>query len=322
MHKQELLDFIRKISEMDRSQRMLVADGLAKAEQSQAVFDIIESRFEELGCCPHCGAGQFHKHGFANSLQRYRCLDCRKTFNALTGTPLARLRKRESWLEFLATLMQSLSVRDAARRLNVNSKTAFLWRHRFLEWISEDKAQNLSGITEADETFFLYSEKGKKKLDRPPRMRGGRARKRGLSKEQVCVLVARDRHDATADFITGMGPVSAEGLRENLLPLLDKDALLVSDTNNAYLKFSRDAGITFHRINTSQKKRVEGAFHVQNVNAYHSRLKEWIRRFHGVATKYLHHYLGWRRALETYREMSPRLLLSRALMQLPHSTGT
>jgi hypothetical protein len=39
-------------------------------------------------------------------------------------------------------------------------------------------------------------------------------------------------------------------------------------------------------------------FHINNVNAYHSRLKEWLRPFHGVATKNLPNYLGWRRTLE------------------------
>jgi hypothetical protein len=34
------------------------------------------------------------------------------------------------------------------------------------------------------------------------------------------------------------------------------------------------------------------------VNAYHGRLKEWMRRFHGVATKNLPSYLSWRRTIE------------------------
>ena len=33
-------------------------------------------------------------------------------------------------------------------------------------------------------------------------------------------------------------------------------------------------------------------------NAYHGRLKEWLRRLHGVATKNLPNYLGWRRTLK------------------------
>jgi hypothetical protein len=40
---------------------------------------------------------------------------------------------------------------------------------------------------------------------------------------------------------------------------------------------------------------------VQNVNAYHQRLREWIARFHGVASRYLPNYLGWRRALDGQR---------------------
>lgn len=39
-------------------------------------------------------------------------------------------------------------------------------------------------------------------------------------------------------------------------------------------------------------------FHINNINAYHSRFKGWMRRFHGVATKNLPNYLGWRRTQE------------------------
>ena len=38
--------------------------------------------------------------------------------------------------------------------------------------------------------------------------------------------------------------------------------------------------------------------HINNVNGYHGRLKEWMRRFHGVATKNLASYLNWRRTTE------------------------
>ena len=47
--------------------------------------------------------------------------------------------------------------------------------------------------------------------------------------------------------------------------------------------------------------RVDGQIHVQNVNAYHSRFKQWLGRFHGVASKYLPNYLGWRWAIDGER---------------------
>ena len=44
-------------------------------------------------------------HGQASRLQRYRCRACQRTFNALTGTALARLRKKEKWLGFDAEVV-------------------------------------------------------------------------------------------------------------------------------------------------------------------------------------------------------------------------
>ena len=56
--------------------------------------------------------------------------------------------------------------------------------------------------------------------------------------------------------------------------------------------------------------------HINNVNAYHSRLKQWLNRFNGVATKNLPNYLGWRRALEAWATNSTRKPGSKALSEM------
>ncbi len=55
---------------------------------------------------------------------------------------------------------------------------------------------------------------------------------------------------------------------------------------------------------------IDKVFHIQNVNAYHSRLKGWMTRFHGVATKYLDHYLGWHRYMDVTEELNENSMLS------------
>lgn len=92
--------------------------------------------------------------------------------------------------------------------------------------------------------------------------------------------------------MTGLSPVSKAQLCECLPPVLDEDVLLVSDVNASYLYFAQEAGISHESVNLSAGTRVKGAFHVQHVNAYHSRQHQWIARFHGVATLYLPNYLG------------------------------
>ena len=48
------------------------------------------------------------------------------------------------------------------------------------------------------------------------------------------------------------------------------------------------------------------------MNAYHQRFRQWLARFHGVASRYLPNYLGWRWALDDQRIASPERLLRAA----------
>jgi len=54
---------------------------------------------------------------------------------------------------------------------------------------------------------------------------------------------------------------------------------------------------------------------VQNVNAYHSRLKVWVRHFKGVSTKYLDSYLGWFRTIDRVPQVvaEPAAMLAMAI---------
>ena len=260
---------------------------------TEPTIGAIEARFAQAPQCPHCQSTAIKKWGLANGLKRYRCKDCRVTFNALTGTPLAQLHKRELWGEHAQALVDGISLRKVAARLDVDHTTAFRWRHRFLQAPKVLKPKALEGTVEADETYFLYSEKGSRQLARPARKRGGKASKRGLSDEQVPVLIARDRHKATTDQI--LDDRSTRSIASVLEPVVAKSAVLVSDGAGAYRAFADEAGIAHVGLNLSAGERTRGIYHLQNANSYDSRLKGWIRRFNGVATKYLDSYLGWHR---------------------------
>lgn len=59
-----------------------------------------------------------------------------------------------------------------------------------------------------DETYFLYSEKGKRKITgRKPQKRGGKSTYRGISNDQICVLVARDSQKMTYSGVLGRGRI-------------------------------------------------------------------------------------------------------------------
>jgi len=160
----------------------------------------------------------------------------------------------------------------------------------------ETKTEHLHGIVEFDETYFLESHKGERNLEREPRKRGGKAGKRSISSEQTAVLIVRDRNGNTTDAI--LAKSNKETIADVMLPVLDSDALLCSDAKPSYKAFAHKYYFTLKTINVSAKEHTKGICHVQNANAYDSRLKEWMKHFHGVATKYLNSYLGWKRLLE------------------------
>ena len=82
----------------------------------------------------------------------------------------------------------------------------------------------------------------------------------------------------------------------------------------------RQAGMAL--LQGSAGLRVRGAVHVKHVSACHSRLRAWLQRFHGVASRYLPNYLGWRCILDARRIRSREVLLKAPLGEFPHLTVT
>ena len=85
---------------------------------------------------------------------------------------------------------------------------------------------------------------------------------------------------------------------EVMQPALADDVVLCTDGSGMLAQVASELGIEHHAVNTLRGEHTRGAWHIQNVNAYHSRFKQWMRRFNGVATSYLPNYLGWFRALD------------------------
>lgn len=314
--------WLSEIDDLTADQRLDLEEVLIGRVPRVAVAAVIEASTGDERRCPHCGNGKSVACGKVDSLQRFRCKHCGKSFNALTGTPLARLRKKECWLDFGQSLSEGETVAASAERCGVALSTAFRWRHRFLT--SKAASQILTGIVEADETFVLLSYKGSRAWerakrglpvadlpDRKARKRGGKAMKPGLSHEQVPVLIAADRSGGT---ISAVLPVdSGDAIKAVLDPVLSKDALLVTDGGKALARCATEMKVSHEVLNQSAGERVRGELHIQTVNSRHGRLKDFLRRRRGVATKYLDNYLRWFHLIGMGHVPTPRASLNAAI---------
>eukprot|EP01035_Chromulina_nebulosa_P036686 gene36686-49447_t len=190
--------------------RMSMVDTMA-AIRSKA---ILEARI-----CPQCGSKKVHRHGWdARRRQRFLCVGndgCGRSFGVLQGTVFQGMKKSESWLPYLETLLAGISVSKIAEdRIGISRNTAWRWRHRFLSVLSVEPPPLLAGIVEADETYFTTSYKGSRGWlngnppeDRPPRagrqkIANGvpqRARVRSWAPSFGCLARARDEPSLPGD---------------------------------------------------------------------------------------------------------------------------
>ncbi|MED4727222.1 IS1595-like element ISAnmi1 family transposase [Aneurinibacillus migulanus] len=268
---------------------------------TRVIDELRDKRYSKGFNCAHCKSNSVVRFDKYNGRQRYKCKNCGKTFSDLTNSPLQGTHYPEKWIQFIDCMLKGMSLRESSKELGVHHVTLFYWRHKVLAALEQMQIEQFEGILEVDETYFLFSEKGKKNInDRKPRKRGGVSQFRGISKEQVCVIVGRDRNKNTVSKVACLGRIEKTQVEKTIGRFISNDAILCTDGWRGYKTYAIEKGLVHYRIDTKKTGYViKGLFHIQNVNNYHGRLKQWLDRFKGVASKYLNHYLAWFHFLET-----------------------
>jgi transposase-like protein len=250
--------------------------------------------------CPKCHSERSVKNGVRNDLQRYKCKDCGRNYNILSGTPLARLRKKGRWLDYAFNLNSGTTLRQSATNVGVHRNTTFRWRHRFLLNANELKPDFLNGVVEAVESYFYYSEKGRK-IPKFPKKIG----------TKVYVVFNRDRSRNVYDGI--VNDFNSEKLKENFDGIYPEDILFCSENNSIYKEFSKELKLRHGSLRLKNGECVKkNVVHLFNATRYKEKLYDWMSRFKGVSTRYLSNYLSWYRELDEFcMDAPPEVLLLR-----------
>lgn len=204
---QDLLKQLKKLSEEE------LKNLFSKVQKSQTSI----KRFENGVVCPICGKKHIQKFGSSSGIQRYRCKDCGKTFTEYTKTVFFSTKKDyDTWFKYIELMMTGLSLAKIASKCGISVLTAFRWRHKVLNAIKKQfENTTVSGVVEADETFFLQSHKGKKIEGIKGRKRGGKANFRGISKQQIGIMVAIDGEKNIVADIYGNGRLTTTQIEKS-----------------------------------------------------------------------------------------------------------
>jgi transposase-like protein/flagellin-specific chaperone FliS len=241
--------------------------------------------------CPHCGSVDYSKNGKRVNLQRYICKDCKRSFSGKSGTIIHGIKDRKKFDRYFKLMIeQYLPLSVMAKKVGISHQTAFDWRHKILSSI-KISTEEFNGITEMDDIWFLYSQKGRKGL-KYSRVRGGSHRK-GDNNYQVKLLITADRQDEKDMSVLKIGRISKADIQRKISGKFNPSCILVSDKHRSISSFARSEGIQHKRF-ISSKHTAGKDYHVQNVNNMATRLKNVVNhQLRGVSTKYLQNYSNW-----------------------------
>lgn len=280
----EILRLFKSLSDDDK--------GLVLKELNQtSIEETVLIEEAHVVCCPHCESNLFVKNGMRGVNQQYKCKACCRVFTAKTGTSLHRLHKLDQFELYKSLMFESYyPIKQIAKKVGISIQTAFDWRHKILSGTFKDD-KSFEGITEIDDIWFLYSQKGRKGLDYS-RKRGG-SKRAGDNDFQAKLLITIDRNKTSDMSLARIGRIRKADIERKVSGRFSEDCSLVSDKHRSIAAFARSENLKHISFKASEHT-AGGEYHVQNINNIAASLKTIVnRKLKGVSTKYLQNYANW-----------------------------
>lgn len=255
----------------------------------------------DIETCPHCGSPCHTKRGFDQyGNQRYLCKGCARTFTARTRRVFATTKlSRSVWKRFAECHVDAISLRDSAKKCEVCLKTAFFMRHRLLEAMKKTlpSFQVEKGCgAELDECFFAESFKGNHKNSELKIPRRARRRSQATdSYEKICILTGINDAGDMFYEIAGRNALTKDDAIAILAGKLAQGTIISTDRSHVYPAVLKALNVGRHIASAGKEHGIN------KVNNLHRNLKEFIGRFHGVATRRLDNYLAWFKWIWTFK---------------------
>ena len=251
------------------------------------------SNFEELALhysrtpsCPRCGSKDHIFNGHTpDKKTRYRCKECNNTFTILSNTIFhSANRSFDTWAGYLILMSFNVPLEMCEEICDISHPTAILWRKKVFATINgyQDHLY-LKDKVWIDETY-LY--------DYSLLHEDDYRKKRGLSKDLICIVAAIDIHKNTYACICGHGKPSAYRVYKALKDHIVKGSTIVHDGEKAHNRLIEKLSLK-SEVYKADKNSGEYLENMALINNMCSWLKRYIWRFIGMDIHNLQSYLNW-----------------------------
>ncbi len=266
---------------------------IQKYGSEDAAREFVEAlRWPDGPVCPHCGSMEAYrltpKQGSKTRKGLLKCKYCRKQFTVTVNSIFADshipLSKWVLAIHLLCASKKGVSAHQIHRMIGMTYKSAWFMMHRIrLAMTESPEAAKLTGIVEADETYFGGKAKNMHAVKKAVAIQG-----RGpVNKVPVMTLVERNGRVRT----TQLERVNEENLDAVLRTYVDRNATLMTDDAPCYDKLGKDfAG--HQSVNHSVHEYVRETAHINSAESVHAILKRGVFGiYHHWSVQHLGRYL-------------------------------
>ena len=228
---------------------------------------------------------------------------------------LCAYSSEKAWDAFVEGMLCDDSLPVLSEKCGVSLSTAHSWRMKlFCQVANSVEGRILKGVIQEDEFYLPSSFKGNWKgaanlgIEKDytevvpdyrkygfrdyPHERGSQDRRRGLSKDKVCIATAIDDGRNVIGKPIGRGNVSCNGLDYAFTSRLDQQSILVTDKSKGGIKYAESTGIAHFALDSKTETR-KGQYNLQMVNSLHSIISEISHSRSCFATKNAELYITW-----------------------------
>lgn len=293
---------------LDKMFIMLYDKKLGAENFSEIVYneETNPKNYAEVVSCSNCKSHNISKNGKdRNGIQRYKCKGCGHTFSATSNTLSSHTSQSVGqWMSFIIGLFNCEKCETLSKKCGISIPTAHEWRLKVFAALEHlEKDVKLTKVIMADDTRLPYSFKGNHSDDfyepRKAHKRGKQNTRKNSNDNTVCVLCAVDSCGHSFSRLIGFGNPSGKRIAQGFKDKLNvtEDTILVTDGAQCFSQAIKDYSIPSWNRNTAlnygSKKypNIIGELHIQEVNSYHSRLKNFLSHFRGVASRNLPGYI-------------------------------
>ena len=266
--------------------RDAVASRLCREKYGADTIEGLLAKWGRRPLCPLCKGGDVRPDGTSDvGRSRFRCRSCGARFSALSGTIFANAKlPLHKIMRIVEVMRHNASLRLIETVCEVSHSTAFLWRHKVFSTVSgwQDRVV-LSGRVWIDEMYFEDT-----RVERVP----GAPRRRGLSKDKVCVVVAIDSYGQALAIVSENGKPSTKRINKALKRHIRRGSTVVHDCEKAHNALVRDLELVDERYRavTTDPVYLE---QMALVNHLCSWIRRYVERFACMRSENLQAYLDW-----------------------------